>query len=190
MSPPAPVLVHDVVPAPPKIHVPVAVEDGIVERAASPRLVRLKDGSLVIDTYWRILSGDGSLENPYRLPWELLLSGQGFDLAAPYAELPDRLKWLNGKYVSLKGYSLKSVTAGASEEFLLNDQLIDNCPICLTRSVFATVLVKVKTSESMERGVINVYTVRGIFKAEPSIQAGFLLGVYFLNDAEITSRSH
>jgi len=100
------------------------------------------------------------------------------------------LKWLNGKYVSLKGYSLKSVTAGASEEFLLNDQLIDNCPICLTRSVFATVLVKVKTSESMERGVINVYTVRGIFKAEPSIQAGFLLGVYFLNDAEITSRSH
>ncbi|HYG75481.1 MAG TPA: hypothetical protein VEK08_10805 [Planctomycetota bacterium] len=180
------------VPAAPKILVPVPMEGGTVERDENPRLVRMKDGSLVIDQYWTIPGGEGTPERPYLLTWDLLLSGQSsFDPAKPDAQLPERLKFLDGKHVSIKGYSLKSVTSGgASDEFLLNDQLIDNCPICLTRSVFATVLVKVKTPEVLERGVINVFTVRGMFKVQPSIQAGFLLGVFYLNDAEITSRTH
>jgi hypothetical protein len=172
-----------------KIPTPPRADGGVVEREEKPRLLRMKDGSLIIDNYWTILSGDGSAENPYRLTWDLLLSAQSeFDPAAP--QLPDRLKWLDGKFVVLKGYTLQSITNGATGEFLLNDQLMDNCPICTARSVFATASVKTKTPEKLDRGVINVFTVRGQFKAQPVVRAGFLLGVYFLEDAEIISRTN
>lgn len=174
----------------PKPPVLAPANGGTVEREENPRLVRMDDGSLVIDKYWTILGGDGTEEHPLRVPWELLLSGQG-SLDAPDGDIPDRLKWLSGKFVEVKGFTLKSAAANLPvNEFLLNDQLMDNCPICTARSVFATISVKVKTPETLERGVINVFTVRGRFKAEPTRAAGFLLGVFFLNDGEIISRAH
>ena len=174
----------------PKVPVLAPREGGTVEREENPRLVRMDDGSLVIDKYWTILGGDGSEEHPLRLTWELLLSGQG-SLDAPDGEIPERLKWLNGKYVEVKGYTLKSAAENLPvNEFLLNDQLMDNCPICTARTVFATISVKVKSAETLERGVINVFTIRGRFKAEPTRAAGFLLGVYALQDGEIISRAH
>jgi hypothetical protein len=185
----APSIVHaeKVQPKPPVV---APANGGTVEREDNPRLVRMDDGSLIIDKYWTILGGDGSEEHPLRLTWELLLSGQG-SLDAPDGEIPDRLKWLNGKYVEVKGFTLKSAAANLPvNEFLLNDQLMDNCPICTARSVFATISVKVKAAEMLERGVINVFTVRGRFKAEPTRAAGFLLGVFSLQDGEIISRAH
>jgi len=176
----------------PKVAAQPSADAGTVEREENPRLVRMNDGSLIVDKYWTIQGGDGSAESPLRLTWELLLSGQSdFDITAAHPELPDRLKWLNGKCVEVKGYTLKSVPTNVPlSEFTLNDQLMDNCPICTARSVFATISVKVKTPETLERGLINVFTIRGTFKAEPVKAAGFVLGIFSLQDGEIISRSH
>ncbi len=164
---------------------------GTVEREESPRLVRLKDGSLIVDKYWTIAGGEGTADQPFTLAWDLLLSAQsGVDSAAETTELPARIKYLDGKEVIVTGFTVKSIVNGPSSDFVLNDRQMDNCPLCRARSVFATVQVKLKTPENIERGALHVFTVRGRFKAAPVVDEGArLYGVYSIENGEIVSRA-
>jgi hypothetical protein len=163
-------------------------DGGTVEREDGPRLVRMQDGSVIVDRYWILPGGDGSAEHPYQLSWDLLLSAQNTSQPGAAVELPERVKMLSGKHVVIKGNTVKTVVGAKGDEFLLNDQLMDNCPTCINRTIYATIAVKVKTPEAMDAGVINILTLRGKFKAEPYLKNGFLIGVYFLEDAEVVTR--
>jgi hypothetical protein len=158
---------------------------GTLEQATGPKLVRMPDDSLIVDSYWKIAGGNGTAAQPYQLLWDLLLSAQN----AFENELPPRASFLNGKEVVITGYTVKHSVGGPTVEFSMTDQQMDNCPSCRARSVFATVVVKLKTPENIEPGVLNVYTVRGKLKAVPIRRDGFLLGVYYIDDGEILSRT-
>jgi len=163
---------------------------GIVEQERDPRLVRMPDGSLIVDHYFRIAGGKGTADDPYQLQWELLLSAQrNFDEPTAENALPKHIQFLDGKFVVLNGVTVRSAETGPAAEFVLTDMQMDNCPVCKARSIFATVAVKLKSAERMERGALNTYTVRGHFRAALVRDNGFLLGVYFLDDGEIVSRT-
>lgn len=176
----------------PKPLAPIAPDiSGTIEREESPRLLRLKDGSLIVDKYWTITAGEGTADRPYTLAWDLLLSAQSsIDSAAETSELPARIKYLDGKEVIVMGFTVKSIVNGPSSDFVLNDRQMDNCPLCVARSVFATIQVKLKTPENIERGALHVFTVRGRFKAAPVVDEGArLYGVYSIENGEIISRA-
>ncbi len=163
---------------------------GMVEQERDPRLVRMPDGSLIVDHYFRIAGGKGTADEPYQLLWELLLSAQrNFEGSNAENTLPRHVQFLDGKFVVLNGVTVRSAETGPAMEFVLTDMQMDNCPVCRARSIFATVAVKLKAAERMERGALNTYTIRGQFRAAPARDNGFLLGVYFLDDGEIISRT-
>jgi hypothetical protein len=40
-----------------------------------------------------------------------------------------------------------------------------------------------------QRGVINKWTAKGLFTAEPQVSNGFLISIYRLADAEVIART-
>jgi len=169
---------------------PVAEIPVKVEQEKNPRLERMADGRLIVDVYFTLPGGNGTPEDPNRLSWELLVSGQSeFDPLNPPAELPPRLKFLDGKQVILAGETMKSVVSGPSLEFVMNDQVIDNCPACKGPCLFASVHIKLKEPEQLEPKALHVFTIRGTFHAVPVIENGMALEVFSLSDGVVVSRS-
>ena len=143
------------------------------------------DGSTVLDQVY-VVRGQGTAADPCLIGWDLLLSGaETFAPAAGKWELPERVRWLDGKQVQLKGFLTSPVRATKSDHLLLTWSALDACCLGGPPAPCQAVEVKLQTPLTLERHVLIGVTVEGTFKLETRLQGGLGLSLYRLNDARV-----
>lgn len=141
------------------------------------------DGTILVDSRFTI-KGDGSEANPYRVPWEYLISAnEVFDPAKSMNKIPERIAMLEGKHVRLTGYVAFPLMVQRPRELLSMLNQWDGCCIGVPPTPYDAVEVKLKKSVSKSEQYANAGQVQGIFRTQPYVVKNWLVGMYVMNDA-------
>lgn len=161
--------------------------------AAAPErapVVETREG-LVLDGRWTV-PGKGTSESPYRITWELLVAVQReYEPRLGKDIIPAWISALDGKRVSIEGYSLLPVGTTSMSELLVMLNQWDGCCIGVPPTPYDAVEVRLakrlpSSAAQMfaQGGAIAYGRVTGTFEVDPYIAQGWLLGLYLINDAE------
>lgn len=145
------------------------------------------DGSLLIDEKYTV-TGSGTKEDPYRLPWSLLVSAaRVYEPREGRNELPERVTFLNGKWVQMDGFIAFPLMAESSDELLFMLNQWDGCCIGVPPSPFDAVEVTLVAPVKMEGGIniFNYGTITGKLKVDPYVVNNWLVGLYLMEDAQL-----
>ncbi|MGD9689610.1 MAG: hypothetical protein AB7K52_06610 [Phycisphaerales bacterium] len=141
------------------------------------------DGTLLLDDRF-VVKGKGTKDDPYRVTWELLESAQ--DVYKPrlgQKRLPQRVTFLNGKYVRLTGFVAFPITSGNPRECLVMLNQWDGCCIGVPPTAYDAVEVKlIKPATGNDRLAVHG-TLEGRFRVDAYEEGGWLLGLYLMDDA-------
>lgn len=153
-------------------------------------VVETREG-LVLDGRWTV-PGKGTGESPYRLSWEMLVAVQReYEPRLGKDIVPAWVSALDGKRVSIEGYSLLPVGTTTMNELLVMLNQWDGCCIGVPPTPYDAVEVRLakrlpSSAAQMfaQGGAIAYGRVTGTFEIDPYIAQGWLLGLYLINDAE------
>jgi hypothetical protein len=158
------------------------------ERLIPARAARNPDGSLRLDDRFN-LPGSGTKEDPYRLSWDLLVSAQEvYKPRMGQKRLPERVTMLNGKYIELDGYVAFPITAASPKEALVMLNQWDGCCIGTPPTAYDAIEVKLSAAATPQQRFMTHGSIRGRFKVDPYEDGGWLLGLYLLEEAELTGK--
>lgn len=158
------------------------------ERLIPARASRNADGSLRLDDRFN-LPGSGTKDDPYRLSWDLLVSAQEvYKPRMGQKRLPERVTMLNGKYIELDGYVAFPITAASPKEALVMLNQWDGCCIGTPPTAYDAIEVKLSAAATPQQRFMTHGSIRGRFKVDPYEDGGWLLGLYLLEDAELTGK--
>lgn len=155
------------------------------------KITKNADGSTTLDDRFTI-KGDGTKGDPYRVPWELLLSCKDtFEPAAGLKKIPGRIAFLNEKFVRLDGYVAFPLMMQKPTELLSMLNQWDGCCIGVPPTPYDAVeakLTKVVTGDS--RFATNGVVI-GKFKVDPYVvknpKGDWLVSMYTMNVADFTA---
>ncbi len=151
------------------------------------------DGSLTIDGRWT-LPGAGTAESPYRLDWELLVSAsKTYNPRLKKTTLPAWVQALDGKHVAIDGYLMMPQVGNDIQELLVMRNQWDGCCIGVEPTPYDAIEVKLAKALDaramlQEQALTRFGRISGVLKTEPYIVSGWLLGLYLLNDAALTTQ--
>lgn len=144
------------------------------------------DGTTLVDGRFTI-KGDGTEANPYRVPWEMLISAnEVFDPSKSLNKIPQRIQMLEGKHVRLTGYVAFPLMVQRPRELLSMLNQWDGCCIGVPPTPYDAVEVKLKKAVGNKEKYANAGQVQGIFRTEPYVVKNWLVGMYVMNDATFT----
>ena len=152
------------------------------------RFMRLPDGAISIDDAWTV-RGEGTSEKPYEVSWEFLSSAQD-DYVPRLGErkIPERIAFLSGKRVRISGYLAFPLVAPTSSECLVMLNQWDGCCIGIPPTPYDAIEVKLATAlKGWKRHTVNFGAVEGVFKVEPYLVENWLVGLYLLEGAKIST---
>ncbi|MEM0984404.1 MAG: hypothetical protein AAGI17_10690 [Planctomycetota bacterium] len=157
------------------------------EKKVAGAFVLNDDGSLQIGEKWTI-TGAGTKESPYLVPWDLLVSASSsYEPRLGLEEIPAWAKHMDGKVVTLAGYLLLPMGGGAAQDILAMRNQWDGC--CIGTPPTPYDAVEVRLSESIDTfstpGLTSYGSVTGTFKTDPYVVNGWLLGMYLMDNAYI-----
>lgn len=155
--------------------------------AAELQLSRMADGAWLVDQL-HVVRGHGTTNEPFLITWDLLLSAaETYAPAAGSWELPQRLRWLDGKQVQIKGFLTSPTRAAKSDHLLLTWSALDACCLGPPPNPCQAVEVKLESLLTLERHVLIGVTVEGTFKLEPRLAGGLGLSLFRLGNARIVA---
>lgn len=175
---------------PPEIETEVSgsaalVGESVTEIVPSTLVIR-DDGSLLLDDRFTI-SGKGTVEEPFRISWDLLTSAQMlYNPRLGKRQLPERITMLNGKYVSITGYVCMPLAATHTDELLSMLNQWDGCCIGVPPTPYDAVEVKLSERLPMRMNVSAYGAVTGKFVVEPYLAENWLLGLYRMEGAKLS----
>jgi hypothetical protein len=144
------------------------------------------DGTTLVDGRFT-LKGDGTEANPYRVPWEMLVSvNEVFDPSKKLNKIPQRIAMLEGKHVRLTGYVAFPLMVQRPRELLSMLNQWDGCCIGVPPTPYDAVEVKLKKAVGNKERFANAGMVQGIFRTEPYVVKNWVVGMYVLSDATFT----
>jgi hypothetical protein len=144
------------------------------------------DGTTLIDGRFT-LKGDGSEANPFRVPWEMLVSvNEVFDPSKKLNKIPQRIAMLENKHVRLTGYVAFPLMVQRPRELLSMLNQWDGCCIGVPPTPYDAVEVKLKKAVGNKERFANAGMVQGIFRTEPYVVKNWVVGMYVLSDATFT----
>jgi hypothetical protein len=144
------------------------------------------DGTTLVDGRYTI-KGDGSEANPFRVPWEMLVSAnEVFDPSKSLNKIPQRIAMLEGKHVRLTGYVAFPLMVQRPRELLSMLNQWDGCCIGVPPTPYDAVEVKLKKAVGNKERFANAGMVQGVFRTEPYVVKNWLVGLYVLADASFT----
>lgn len=144
------------------------------------------DGTTLVDGRFT-LKGDGTAANPYRVPWEYLVSvNEVFDPSKGLGKMPERIKLLEGKHVRLTGYVAFPLMVQRPRELLSMLNQWDGCCIGVPPTPFDAVEVKLKKAVGTKERYANAGQVEGVFTTEPYVVKNWVVGMFVLSDASFT----
>jgi len=158
-----------------------------VEKLVKARAVRRGDGALVLDERFTI-TGTGTEVDPFVVDFDLLTSAENtFQPRKGLTKLPQRVAFLHGAWVQITGYTAFPISASDPKELLVMFNQWDGCCIGVPPTPYDAVEVKLAASVSGKERFATHGTVVGRFKVDPYVDSDYLLGLYVLEDARLSS---
>ena len=171
---------------------PDAAGNGLEANARFPadKLVPVKienkpDGVMVLDGRFSV-RGSGTKEDPYRFPWDLLVSAQEtYKPRMGQMKMPQRVTMLDGKYVRVSGFVAFPITSANPREMLSMLNQWDGCCIGVPPTAYDAIEVKLANPANAKQRMAAHGTVDGKLKVDPYLDGGWLLGLYLMEDAKL-----
>ena len=146
---------------------------------------------LLLDGRWEI-EGKGTKDAPYAIEWDMLVALQrDYQPRLGQTEIPEWIKALNGKTVTIRGYALLPMGMSSLSELLVMLNQWDSCCIGVPPTPYDAIEVRLaenlsNTAQSMfsHTGALSYGDITGTFKIDPYIVQGYLLGLYLMEDAK------
>lgn len=158
-------------------------------RAPSDVVRRLDDRTLVLDDRFTV-RGNGSASDPYIITWELLTSASEYiDPARGAKTPPPWVRLLDGTYIEISGYYSSAIRVSFAKNLLLTLNRWDGCCIGVPPTPFDAIDIAMREPLSM-RGLhlTRFGTFRGLLRVELIETAGFVLGLYRLEDGTFETK--
>ena len=154
------------------------------------RIEKKDDESVVLDGRFT-LRGTGTKEDPYRVPWELLVSAKDtFEPAAGLKRIPGRVAMLHEKFVRLDGYVAFPLMMQKPTELLSMLNQWDGCCIGVPPSPYDAVEVKLSKMVTGDARFAVTGSVVGKFKVDPYVvknpRGDWLVGMYTMSVGDFT----
>ncbi|MDA1007758.1 MAG: hypothetical protein O2800_01960 [Planctomycetota bacterium] len=135
------------------------------------------------------IRGKGTETEPYEITWELLTSVEdNYVPRLSMMEIPQRIAMLQGAWVRVSGYIAFPLVAIESDELLLMLNQWDGCCIGVPPSPYDA--IETRLSSAIEVGArhqIQYATVKGRLKVDPYVVDKWLVGLYLMEDASIST---
>ncbi len=133
------------------------------------------------------ITGDGTAESPYVITFDMLIAVE--HNYAPKiegkAEIPEWIKVLDGKHVSITGFVAFPFLSATADECMVMLNQWDGCCIGVPPTPYDAVEVQFTQPLDLNRGVPNYGTLSGVFRTDPYLINGWLIGLYVMDNAEI-----
>lgn len=143
-------------------------------------------GEIVIDGKFHV-KGSGTAADPYVVPFDLLMSAQdAFDPRKGLSKMPQRVAFLHEKHVKLIGYVAFPLTSTDPKEMLVMFNQWDGCCIGVPPTAYDAVETKLAHAVVGDDKFITFGSTTGIFKVDPYVDNGWLLGLYTMEAADLT----
>jgi hypothetical protein len=158
-------------------------------RRPEDTLRRIDARTLELDGRFRI-TGNGSADDPYRIPWELLTSVMGIvDAESGALVAPPWVRLVDGTYVEISAYYSTPVRVRLAMNVLLTLNRWDGCCIGLPPTAFDAIDTAMREPIDMKGlHLIRFGTFRGRLVVEPVAAGGYLLGLYRIEDATFVAK--
>ena len=154
---------------------------------AGPSFEIRADGSMSVVGVG-VIPGNGTVQRPFVLAWDTLRSVQReFNPRQGQSEVPQWLNALNGKRVRIEGNTLLPVVAQTTDELLVMQNPWDGCCLGVPPTPYDAIEVKLSRPQRMGNSPTGYGQVEGVFKIDPYIVSGWLLGLYMIEDAVFES---
>ena len=172
---------------------PDSLKDGLDYKLGNAIIVpgnilRQADGSILADNKY-LISGAGTMEDPYRVTWECLTSAsQTYIPRLQQNNIPQRVAMLDGKWIRIEGYMAFPLMLQESSEILAMLNQWDGCCIGVPPTPYDAIEVKLAVPvKPGRRHTYNFGTVTGKFKVDPYLVENWLVGLYQLESASLQS---
>lgn len=158
-----------------------------IDPAAPAKIEIRPDGSKLIDGRFP-LSGSGTKADPYRVTWEMLVSAeQTYQPRHGRKVIPDRLKLIHDKWVSISGYIAFPIMAQSQDEMLMMLNQWDGCCIGVPPTPYDAIEVKLAKLPKSEDRLKVAGSVTGLLKVDPYLVKDWLVSLYIMDDAELST---
>lgn len=150
---------------------------------------KLENGDTKVDARF-IVKGEGTLEKPYEVTWEHLISAS--ELYNPRngkKRLPERVMMLDGKYVKMSGYVAFPMYVDRPKELLSMLNQWDGCCIGIPPTPYDAIEVRLKNVVEGGDRYATQGQVTGKFSVKPYLAGDWLVGLYVMDDAVFTTKS-
>ncbi len=153
------------------------------------KIEKKPDGSMLIDDRF-VVKGEGTLEKPYEVPWEMLVSAQeSFAPDKKLKTIPARVKMLDGKFVRITGNILFPVFVKKPKELLLMLNQWDGCCIGVPPTPYDAIEAKLGQSITEEEHFATQGELTGKFGVKPFLTGDWLVGLYVMESASFTVKA-
>ncbi|MEX2217508.1 MAG: hypothetical protein WD749_02005 [Phycisphaerales bacterium] len=153
------------------------------------KIEKREDGSVLVDGRF-LLRGEGTAESPYQVTWDQLLSAQDDYIPKEgRKKIPERIAMLDGKVVELTGHIAFPVMSETEDECLSMMNQWDGCCIGIPPTPYDAVEVRLRDAVDSKERLTTYGSVKGTLKVEPHLVGGWLVGLYVMDDAELSPTS-
>jgi len=150
-----------------------------------PTYTVLDDGTVRMSS-GTIIRGDGSVEKPFEIGWELLVAAERvYQPRNGLTTMPDWVKVFNDKHVRLTGHLLSPLMMDDTSQILLMRNQWDGCCIGVPPSPYDAVEVELLKPISLVREQLNYGTITGVLVVDPYLVNNWLVGLYILDEARV-----
>lgn len=159
------------------------------DRRPSDIVRRIDERTLELDGRFRLV-GNGSDADPYLITWEMLTTASEYVDPAQNARTPPPwVRLIDGTYVEISGYYSTAVRVALAKNLLLTLNRWDGCCIGVPPTAFDAIDIAMRDPLPM-RGLhlTRFGTFKGLFRAECLDAAGFLIGLYRIEDATFETK--
>jgi hypothetical protein len=133
------------------------------------------------------LVGEGTLENPYVVSWELLDTARhSYRPRDGLTTIPPDVEKLDGAIVRIEGFFLAPFSLSSTDQLLLMRYVWDGCCNGVPPTAYST--VEVRLAEPAGRRTLaeaRTLSIEGRFGIDPYESRGWLLSLYVLENARI-----
>ncbi len=175
-------------PAPTK---PATKSSDEPEYEVIPTTIQVQDdGTSLVDGKYTI-KGEGSVESPYVVPWELLTSVEHtYNPAEGKKKISEAVAMLDGKHVRLNGYIAFPMMVQQPRELLSMLNQWDGCCIGVPPTPYDAVEVRLKDKVTGQKRFMTAGGVVGIFRVKPYLTGKWLVGLWVMDEGEIVNEKY
>lgn len=164
----------------------VADETATADAAGEAADAEDAEDALMLNDRYRV-TGEGTAESPYQIDFDMLVAVEQ-DYAPKEEgkkEIPEWINVLNGKHVNITGFVAFPFLAATANECMVMLNQWDGCCIGVPPTPYDAVEVQFAEPLDLNRGIPNYGTLSGVFRTDPYLVNGWLIGLYVMDDAKI-----